>query len=160
MSAFRIRPLALADRDWVCKIIIESWGAEIIVTHGEVFHPSDLPGFIAFTREEPVGLLTYNIAGHECEIITLDSWRENLGIGTALTEAARQVAGQAGCKRLFLVTTNNNTRALHFYQRRGFIITSVRLNAIEASRLIKPGIPLADEDGLPIRDEIELEINL
>jgi ribosomal protein S18 acetylase RimI-like enzyme len=104
--------------------------------------------------------LTYNIAGHECEIITLDSWRENLGIGTALIEAARQVAGQAGCKRLFLVTTNNNTRALHFFQRRGFIITSVRLNAIEASRLIKPEIPLTDEDGLPIRDEIELEINL
>jgi ribosomal protein S18 acetylase RimI-like enzyme len=160
MSAFHIRPLEHRDHTWVAKKIVSSWGAEIAVVHGEVFHPADLPGFAAFDGQEPVGLLTFNIIGRVCEIVTLDSWREGLGIGTALIRSVQQVAEQAGCKRLFLVTTNNNTHALHFYQRCGFLISSVRLNALTESRLLKPEIPLTDDDGLPIRDEIELEMYL
>ncbi len=160
MLDFQIRPLTPADCDWVSRVMVTEWGAEIVVAHGEVFRPADLPGFAAFIGEGPVGLLTYNIAGNECEIVTLDSWREGLGVGTALIEAARQAAGRAGCGRLFLVTTNNNTHALHFYQKRGFVISAVRINAIAESRKLKPQIPFRDKDGLPIRDEIELEIPL
>ncbi len=155
-----MRPLTPADHDWVSRVMVTEWGAEIVVAHGEVFHPANLPGFAAFVGEEPVGLLTYNIARNECEIVTIDSWRVGLGVGTALIEAARQAAGRAGCGRLFLVTTNNNTHALRFYQKCGFVIAAVRLNAMEESRRLKPEIPLVDEDGLPIRDEIELEMNL
>jgi hypothetical protein len=61
---------------------------------------------------------------------------------------------------LFLTTTNNNTHALRFYHKHGFVLSAVRINAIAESRKLKPQIPLLDEDGLPIRDEIELEINL
>ncbi len=160
MPDFQIRPLTHADCDWVSRVMVTEWGAEIVVAHNEIFRPADLPGFVAFAGDEPFGLLTYNITGKECEIVTLDSWREGRGVGTALIGAARQVAVQAGCGRLFLVTTNNNTHALRFYQKRGFLIAAVRLNALEESRRIKPEIPLADEGGLPIRDEIELEINL
>ncbi|MBE3117698.1 MAG: GNAT family N-acetyltransferase [Candidatus Atribacteria bacterium] len=160
MPDFQIRPLTHADCDWVSRVMVTEWGADIVVAHNEIFHPADLPGFAAFAGTEPVGLLTYNITGNECEIVTIDSWREGLGMGTALIEAARQAAGRAGCGRLFLVTTNNNTRALRFYQKHGFVIAAVRLDAMEASRRIKPEIPPVDEDGLPIRDEIELEILL
>ncbi len=160
MAEFTVRPLTSADCNWVSRFMVAEWGAEIVVAHGEIFRPADLPGFAAFVGEEPVGLLTYNITRNECEIVTLDSWREGLGIGKALIEAARQAAGRVGCGRLFLVATNNNTRALRFYQKRGFIIAAVRLNALEESRRIKPEIPLTDEDGLPIRDEIELEMSL
>jgi len=79
-------------------------------------------------------------------------------VGTALIAAARQVASRAGCGRLFLVTTNKNLYALRFYQKCGFILSAVRINAIAESRKLKPQIPLMDQDGLPIRDEIELEI--
>jgi len=158
MPEFYIRPLTSADCEWVKCAVVTNWGAEIVVTHSEIFHPADLPGFTAFINEEPVGLLTYNITGNGCEIVTLDSWHEGRGVGTALIEAARQAASQAGCGRLFLVTTNNNTHSLHFYQKRGFVISAVRINAIAESRKLKPQIPLLDKDGLPIRDEIEMEI--
>jgi len=160
MPAFIIRPLSSADSDWVSHVMIKEWCGEIVVSHGEIFQPAVLPGFAAILEEQRIGLLTYNITGNQCEIITLNSWREHMGVGTALIAAARQTAEQAGCNRLVVVTTNNNFQALRFYENRGFIVYTVRRDAIAASRKLKPQIPLLDESGTPIRDEIELEIRL
>jgi ribosomal protein S18 acetylase RimI-like enzyme len=167
-SPLHIRPLTPSDQDWVRQKMVEEWGAEIIVVHGKVFRPANLPGFVAELDGEIVGLLTYRMDGRDCEVMTLNAWREGMGVGTALIAAARQVAGaalslskgQARCGRLYLVTTNDNTRALRFYQKRGFTICAVRLNVMDESRKIKPQISLTGEDGIPIRDEIELELEL
>jgi hypothetical protein len=48
--------------------------------------------------------------------------------------------------------------ALRFYQKQGFMIAALHRNAIAASRRLKPEIPEIGFDGIPIRDEIELEI--
>jgi ribosomal protein S18 acetylase RimI-like enzyme len=61
---------------------------------------------------------------------------------------------------LFLVTTNDNTPALRFYQKRGFVLSALRPNAIAENRKVKPEIPLTGQDGIPIRDELELEMHL
>ena len=47
-----------------------------------------------------------------------------------------------------------------FYQKRGFALVALHRNAIEQSRKIKPQIPLIGEYGIPLRDEIELEMEL
>ena len=39
-------------------------------------------------------------------------------------------------------------------------MTTLRSGAVERSRAIKPGIPATGVDGIPIRDEIELELRL
>jgi ribosomal protein S18 acetylase RimI-like enzyme len=65
-----------------------------------------------------------------------------------------------GCHRLWLITTNDNTHALRFYQRRGFRIVAIHVGAIDESRRLKPEISAVGLDGIPIRDEIELEIAL
>ena len=56
--------------------------------------------------------------------------------------------------------TNDNTAALRFYQKYGFALVAVHRNAIEQDRLLKPEIPFTGNDGIPLRDEIELEIRL
>ena len=66
-------------------------------------------------------------------------------------------AREAGCTRLWLITTNDNLDALQFYQRRSFRIAAVHSNAAEQTRRLKPTIPLVGDHGIPIRDEIELE---
>jgi N-acetylglutamate synthase-like GNAT family acetyltransferase len=157
MPEYHIRPLRREDQVWVNQVMITEWGAEIIVVHDEVIHPCNLPGFVASLGKKPVGLLTYKINGSECEITTLNSWYSNHGVGSTLIKKVEETANRVGCKRLFLVTTNNNTYALHFYQKWGFHISAVRINAIERSRQIKPEIPLEDEKGIAIRDEFELE---
>ena len=158
MEEVRLRPLISSDKKWVAGSIVRSWGAEIVVVHGRIYRPAKLPGFVMLAGEKVVGLLTYFIEGTSCEIVTLDSWREGRGVGTALIEAAKQAARSEGCTRLWLITTNDNTHALHFYQKRGFVIKDIHINAIEKARLLKPEIPLIGADGIPIRDEIEMEI--
>src|SRR6266446_1612062 len=47
MSNIIIRPINPDDRAWVIQFITEHWGAEIVVSRGVVYHPQDLPGFVA-----------------------------------------------------------------------------------------------------------------
>ncbi len=140
--------------------MIDRWGAEIVVAHGVIYRPPELPGFAAVGHDQPIGLLTYQLHANQCEIVTLDSLRPGNGIGTALIEAAKASAEQSGCRRMWLVTTNDNLNALQFYQKRGFELAAVHRHALERSRQIKPEIPLIGEHGIPIRDEIELEMRL
>jgi ribosomal protein S18 acetylase RimI-like enzyme len=72
----------------------------------------------------------------------------------------REVATAAGCRRLWLITTNDNLDALRFYQRRGFELVAVHRDFREVARRLKPSIPLEGNFGIPIRDEIELELRL
>jgi ribosomal protein S18 acetylase RimI-like enzyme len=160
MPDITIQPLNIADREWVSQFILEHWGSNKVVSRGVVYYPQDLPGFVALYESEKVGLVTYNITGANCEIVTIDSIRPSSGVGTALIEAVKDTVTKSGCKRLWLITTNDNLNALRFYQKRGFILVAVHRNALELSRTLKPGIPLIGRDGIPLRDEIELELIL
>ncbi len=75
------------------------------------------------------------------------------------TRRARR-AVELGARRLWLVTTNNNIRAFGFYQRWGMHIRASYPDGVAASRALKPTIPVVDDDGVPIRDEIEFELRL
>ena len=155
--SFTIREITENDRTWVKSIFVNYWGGDFSVSRGKKFSAEELPGFIAETGIEKVGLITYNINNKECEITTLNSLLEKNGIGTALIERVKQAAREENCKCLWLITTNDNTQALRFYQKLEFTIKAIHVNAMAESRKLKPGIPLFGNDEIPIRDEIELE---
>jgi len=90
----------------------------------------------------------------------MNSLVEGKGIGSALVDAVKSIAVASKCKRLWLITTNDNTKALRFWQKRGFRLAAIYPGAVEKSRKLKPEIPLIGDDGIPIRDEIELEMIL
>ncbi len=74
-------------------------------------------------------------------------------------DTARQVALASGHHRLWLVTTNDNLPAIHFYLRRGLHVAAVHDGAVDADRALKPEIPAVNPvNGLPIRDLIEMEL--
>jgi ribosomal protein S18 acetylase RimI-like enzyme len=131
-----------------------------VAGRGGIWKPAELPGFAAYADGRCVGLVTYEIDGEACEIVTIDALEEGKGIGTAMLEAVVGVAREAGCKRVQLLTTNNNLRALAFYQKRGFRLVRLVPGAIDEERSLKPSIPLVDSAGLPIRDELHLELEL
>lgn len=160
MKTFQIRPLNKEDRNWVACLIKEHWGSIKIVSRGKLYDADVLPGFVAVKEDKPIGLVTYRIDDDECEIVTLDSLVEGIGVGSSLMAAVKDVAVAAKCKRLWLITTNDNLSALRFYQKRGFCLVAVHPNALEQSRRLKPEIPLVGKDGIPLRDEIELEMIL
>jgi DNA-3-methyladenine glycosylase I len=157
---FRIRPLGedAGDGAWAAQFVIEQWGAQTVVVHDTIYHPASLPGFVAWRGGSRIGLVIYHFAGDACEIVTLDSLCPGIGVATALIKVVRCVAQEAGCRRLWLVTTNDNVEALRFYQKRGFVLVAVHRNALERSRRLKPEIPRVGLHGIPLRDEIELEL--
>jgi ribosomal protein S18 acetylase RimI-like enzyme len=103
-------------------------------------------------------VLTYVLDGDSCEVLTLHAASRLGGVGTALLAAAERVATNAGCRRLWLITTNDNVDALRFYQRRGFRLAALHAGAVdEARERLKPEIPRRGEYGIELRDELELE---
>ncbi len=158
MNRFQIRLINNEDRKRVAQFLIKKWGSAEIVTRGHIHHANKLPGFIAEIKNELIGLITYHIYKSQCEIVTLNSLIEKKGIGRALVDSVKDAASDAGCKRLWLITTNDNTYALRYYQKLGFRVTAYHIDAIEQSRKLKPEIAHIGMDGIPIRDEIELEM--
>ena len=158
---FGLRPTEERDREWVRALVAEHWGADFVVVHGAIYRPHELPGFVAEDAHgQPLGLATYTIRDRGCELVTLNSLRERSGVGTALLDAVAGAARGAGCVRLWLITTNDNVHALAFYQKRGMRLVAVHRGAVDRSRGLKPSIPLVGASGIPICDEIELELPL
>jgi GNAT superfamily N-acetyltransferase len=121
--------------------------------HGEAIDALRLPALVAGERE---GLATYRLRGDEAELVTLDAAQPGKGTGTCLLDALVERLRQHGIRRLWVTTTNDNLLGLAFYQRRVFRLRRVRPGAVEEARRLKPGIPLLAENGIPIRDEIDL----
>jgi len=147
-------------RSWARDLLIENWASAQMVTRGKVHQADELPGLVAVVDQAPVGLLTYAIENGECEITSLNSLVEGVGVGSGLVHEAISIARLHGCSRVWLITTNDNTHALRFYQRLGMTIAAIYPNALEESRELKPEIPLLGMDDIPLRDEIELEMRL
>ncbi len=115
---------------------------------------------LAWSGGQLVGAATYVIDGDDCELLTLHAGTRFTGTGSALLATVKEVARDAGCRRLWLVTTNDNVDALRFYQRRGFRLAQLRPGAVDASRdVLKPEIPRLGEHDIPLRDELELEMD-
>jgi ribosomal protein S18 acetylase RimI-like enzyme len=150
-----VRPLEPFDR----ALVIERWG-EAVVRRGESIPIDGLPGFVAWIGDERAGIVTYAVRGDECEVVTLHAYQPRRGVGSALMDAARDAAAAAGCRRLWLITTNDNLDALRFYQRRGFRLAELRPGAVDRSRLEKPQIPRTGDYGIPLHDEIDLTLQV
>jgi|SRR5690554_6304165 len=153
----QIESIKQDTRDFIISYISDNWGSPIIVTRGNIYNIEKLPGFVAVIEDEVKGIITYNIQDKQCEIVSLDSLFEKRGIGSLLIEEVIRFARGKGCKRVWLVTTNDNIHAIRYYQKRGFNLVKIHRNAVNESRKIKPEIPLLGFDGIPIVHKIEFE---
>ncbi|WAA09562.1 GNAT family N-acetyltransferase [Fervidibacillus albus] len=145
------------QRKKITDFFIQHWGSPEMVISSGTFYCDELDGFAAIDEQgELIGLITYVIENDECEIISLDSIIENKGVGSALLLRVEKEACKHRCEKVKLVTTNDNLRALSFYQKRGYALTEIYVRAVEKAREIKPDIPLVAQNGIPIRDELLL----
>ena len=128
------------------------------MSRGRTFYPHQQDGFLERRSGEIVGLLTYNLDDDGMEILTLNSTLEGEGIGSSLMLNAIEAARNQGCHRIWLTTTNDNLKAVGFYQRLGFRMIAVNLGVVDEARKVKPQIPLIGERGVPIHDEIVMEL--
>jgi ribosomal protein S18 acetylase RimI-like enzyme len=149
-----VRDLTLEDRGWV-GVALEEVGGRWLARRGELVDADTRPGLVAILDGDPVGVLLYDAAaGAEVELLALATPVRGAGAGTALVDA---LLGRFPDRAVWVVTTNDNTDALRFFQRLGFRLRAVRIGAIdETRRTIKPAITDTGDHGIPIRDELEL----
>lgn len=172
-----IRPATPADLPWVRAELTRHWLGTAIASRDVVFHADALPALIAELPaapepsrtsasagtpmpRRPAGLLTYSPGPTEWEVITLSAGDEGHGIGAALLAHAADLARAAGARRIFLTTSNDNLNATGFYQKRGWRLVAIHRGAMDRARVAKPELPAVGLNGIPMHDEIELELPL
>src|SRR5262245_20178830 len=156
--ALSIWPLELRDRDWVLATVADAFATPHLVSRGVFHHADDLPGLVAEQGGEPVGLVLYRMEAGECEVVALVSVREGRGVGSSLLEEAARIAKEAGCHRVWRVTTNDNVHAMDFYRKRGWRQVAIHRGAMTEARKLKPELPEIGQGGVRIEDEVEYEL--
>lgn len=159
-AAITIRPIDASDAGFLREEMTRHWGGTQIWSLGRGFEADRLPGFVALIGGERVGHTTYAVqpGGYQCEVVTLSSRRESLGVGARLLGAAVEAARAEECIRVYLTTTNDNIRAIGFYQREGWRLAALHKGNVDEARKRVPSIPRIGPSGIPVRDEIELEL--
>ena len=119
-----------------------------------------MAGFIAETQGKPIDLITYTIIDAEYEITSLISLIEGKSIGTKLVQKLEDQVHVQRCRRIWVITTNDNLHALDWYQKQGYRLVIVYRDAMSQVRQLKPELALMVRDDIPLRDMIELEKTL
>ncbi len=136
------------------------WGSTDVVLDGRMYDLTTCDCLLCEEGADLLGFLHYDARGEAWEILALDCPRPGAGAGTALVGEVKKMARAAGAKKLTVVTTNDNTAAMRFYQKRGFVLADVRFGAVARSRRIKPEIPESGEDNIPILHEMVFEMEI
>lgn len=146
-----------ANKEMVHAFIREHWYTTTMVIRGKQIDMTQAEGFFLREEDDIVGLITYIVYDNILEITSLDSLRENQGVGSTLVNRVVQEARERGIQKIVLITTNDNINAIRFYQKRGFDMARLFHNAVDAARKLKPEIPLIGENAIPLHHEIEFE---
>ena len=80
------------NREAVNEFLKEHWYATTMVLRGEILDMTRVEGFFLEEEGAILALLTYRFDGKVFEILSLDSLRENEGIGTRMVAEAMDMA--------------------------------------------------------------------
>ena len=157
---FFIKIINDRNRDLLKNFIENLWGSDVVVSNCVKYQISLLEGFVAYIGDEIVGLLTYRVADNALEVISIDSFQENNGIGSSLLELAIHKAKNLSLQKVWLMTTNDNLPAIQFYANRDFRKKQVHLYSVRKARQKYPEIPEKGYQDIPIMHELEFEYAL
>lgn len=156
-----VKILGKSDLALAVKLVDELWGDTKMVLRGQLIDVNDADGaVVVYDSAAIVGLLSYIILEGKFEILTFNSLVEHKGVGRMLMDVALQIAKEHHYKEVWVLTTNDNTRALKFYQRYGFSLVQVNFGALDVSRKLKPQIPLYGADNIRLEHEFILKMDL
>jgi GNAT superfamily N-acetyltransferase len=168
-ARYLVRPIRDDERDEFARLVAEHWESPVVISREVAHDVRELPALVAVEASSGdgaasgggwLGMASYRFEAGECELVQLVAFERGRGVGTALVQAVTDAARAARARRVWLTTTNDNLDAIRFYQRRGFKFIWIWRDAIARARQIKPGIPLVGSYGIPITDEIEMELLL
>lgn len=157
-APFDIR--SMTDRVALEALLRERWSDGTIFVRGRLVSPRDVEGVGAYSGAQLQGVATWRIEQGAFYLLTLNNITDRRGVGVALLAAVLGTARRQGFPFMRAMLSNDNIPALRFYQKRGFRVIAVHSGVVDMMRELKPSIPQLGFDGIPMRDELELEIVL
>jgi ribosomal protein S18 acetylase RimI-like enzyme len=153
-----IRNATPADRPRIAALADYFWGEVQVESFGRSYQVDVLPAFVACDEDEIVGVASYAREGDATNLVMLNvlpRW-QGRGVARGLIAAVTKMTRAEGAKRVITATTNDDLPALGLYQRLGFTIIGILVG-----RLLEHhgGVELGF-DGIPVRDEIQMELRL
>lgn len=139
---------------------MRNWSSTSVARRGELIDALELTGYVALLGGRRTGLALVRVRNGDLEVVAISTSTPRHGVGHALITECVAQARERGCGRVWLITTNNNTGAIAFYQRIGMDLCAYHRHGVQAVRLLKPSIPLRDSTGIPIDHELEFELVL
>ncbi len=155
---YEIRPMS--DRKQLEELLRLRWPDATLIICGEFIRPEEVEGLGYYAGDRLHGIATWRSSGRTMHIVAVNAFTEVRGVGLALVNAMIAHGREHGMALLRASISNDNIVAFRFYQKRGFRITAFHRGIIDAMRHIKPSIPATGLDGIPMRDEFELEFEL
>jgi len=132
------------------------WG-ESLLMHGRVWMLGEYKAIAAKRGGMLLGMVTYAFDKGTLLVLTLDNFSGEKGIGSRLLEAVSERGRAEGATLIRVMTTNDNTPTLRYYQLLGFQLVAFYPGAITNYRVFVPSLPERGVDGIPVRDVLELE---
>jgi ribosomal protein S18 acetylase RimI-like enzyme len=157
-KAFIVRDAGPQDHGRLKELALHFWGETEVECFEGLYDVVQLSTFVAEVEGELAGFLSYSVENERMNLVMLNVLPEyqGRGVGRALLEAAVELARGDGLERVVVATSNDDLPALGLYQRRGFVISEV----VPGRILEHHGGEEVGFAGIPIRDEIRLELSL
>jgi len=156
MADMRFEPADMED----IKAGWAKWGIPI-VTVGRSFLPKDVEGLVMLDQDDKqLGLVTWKQHSQWAEIVSLEAFVRGHGYGQKLISAAEKELRRKGVFNIRIITTNDNLQAVKVFQRAGYRLLNIHLNAMDGVRKVKPGLGATGIDDIPLRDMWELKKTL
>ena len=153
-----IRPATSADQARIATLSNYFRGEDEVESFGRSYQVDELPAYVACDEDDIVGVASYASDGDETNLVVLNVLPQWQGRGAArdLIAAVTKAMQVEGVKRIILSTTNDDLPALGLYQRLGFAITNVDVGKMVEHH----GGEELGFAGIPVRDEVQMEVNL
>ena len=153
-----VRPATPADRPRIAELADYFWGEVQVESFGRSYQVDALPAYVACDGDVIVGAASYAREGDATNLVMLNVlplW-QGRGAARGLIAAVTEMTRAEGAERVIAATTNDDLPALGLYQRLGFTITKVLVGRLlEHHGGVEPGFA-----GVPVRDEIQMELRL
>jgi GNAT superfamily N-acetyltransferase len=156
-----VRRVGPDDREFITEVLTGAFASTRVVSRGRLHEDaSTLDGFVVDNDGRPIGCALWIEIDGDAELVVIATTYRGAGAGTALLDAVVDHARKQGWKRLWLITTNDNTDAIRLYQRAGWDWVAWHRDGVTKARHLKPELPATGAHGIPIRHEIEFEYPL
>ncbi len=132
------------------------WGDSLLM-HGRVWMLGEYKAISAKRGNVLLGMVTYAFDKNTLLVLTLDNFSGEKGIGSRLLEAVSERGRAEGASLIRVMTTNDNTPSLRYFQLLGFRLVAFYPGAITNYRVFVPSLPETGVDGIAVRDALELE---